>query len=92
MRVGLIVVGVVLLLIGSGPTVVGITTLGITGGHLLSQTNTNVTASFDNVVSIFGYAELGVGLILALLGAYLLIVGLRSPDKSKTNKVRKKRK
>ena len=90
MRIGLIVVGVVLLLIGSGPTIVGITTLGITGGHLLPQNNTNITTGFTNIVSVFGYAELGVGLIFALLGTYLLIVGLRSPDKPKTNKGRKK--
>ena len=90
MRIGLIVVGVVLLLIGSGPTIVGITTLGITGGHLLPQNTTNVTADLSNAVSVFGYAEIVVGLIFVVLGVYLLIVGLRSPDKPKTNKGRKK--
>ena len=80
MRIGLIIVGVILLLIGAGSAVTGITTLGISGGHYVGNTQ-NITVGITNVVSVFGYAELGVGLFFALLGAYLLVVGLHSPDK-----------
>ena len=92
MRIGVIIIGVVLLLMGAGPTVVGITTVGITGGHILPQNNTNITAGFTNAVSLFGYAEIVIGVVFMLLGAYLLVVGMHSPDRraSSGNRRRKR--
>jgi hypothetical protein len=77
---------VILALIGSGPTIIGITTLSASGGHYYTNATGNFTASLTNVVSIFGYAEVGAGILFLLLGIYLIVAGLGSPDKVATKK------
>ena len=82
MRIGLIIAGIFLLLVSAGMIIFGLTTLSLTGGHIVSTTGNNTfIGGFTNMISIYGYAETAFGGLFLLLGSYLIVTGLRTEDK-----------
>ncbi|MEM3908068.1 MAG: hypothetical protein QXZ17_14620 [Nitrososphaerota archaeon] len=80
MKVGLVLIGAVLLVVGLGVAALGLSDLGASGGHVITGVTGNATAVTGTLsaVAIVGYVMAGFGIMFIAMGGYLLYTGIRN--------------